>query len=382
MNPKLKSGLIHSSLFVVTFITTTLAGAEWVYGKSILVPGYSLDDFVSGMAYSVPFLLVLAVHEFGHYFVAVNNKVKTSLPYFIPLPPLPLMFGTLGALIRIRQRIYSKQQNFDIGIAGPIAGFVVALALLFYGFATLPPPEYIYQFHPEYEQYGLNYADQVYRPENMPEGVLDVTMGSNLLFMFFEKFVADPARVPNAHELMHFPLLLAGFWSLVFTSLNLLPIGQLDGGHVLYGLVGFRRHRVIASVIYCLFLFYAVLGAVVPGEELNIFGVTLWHSVSCMVTIGFLYLCLGGLKLDWRNTLMIAVIIFAAQYFIVMALPHVKGFSGWLLFAFILGRFVAVPHPPTEIEEPLTDGRKLLGWLALVIFIICLTPNPLQISVP
>src|SRR5213083_1228022 len=100
MNPKLKSGLIHSSLFVVTFITTTLAGAEWVYGRSILVPGYSLNDFVSGMAYSVPFLLVLAVHEFGHYFVAVYNKVKTSLPYFIPLPPLPLMFGTLGALIR------------------------------------------------------------------------------------------------------------------------------------------------------------------------------------------------------------------------------------------------------------------------------------------
>jgi membrane-associated protease RseP (regulator of RpoE activity) len=382
MNPKLKSALIHSSLFVVTFMTTTLAGAEWVYGKSILVPGYSMDDFVSGMAYSIPFLLVLAVHEFGHYFVAVYNKVKTSLPYFIPLPPLPLMFGTLGALIRIRQRIYSAQQNYDIGIAGPIAGFVVALALLWYGFATLPPAEYIYQFHPEYEQYGSHYAEHAYKPESMPEGVLDVTMGTNLLFMFFEKFVADPSRVPNSHELMHYPLLLAGFWSLVFTSLNLLPIGQLDGGHVLYGLVGFKRHRVIASVIYCLFLFYAVLGAVVPGEELNIFGVTLWHSVSCMVTIGFLYLCLGGLKFDWKNTLMIAVIIFAAQYFIVMAFPQVKGFSGWLLFAFILGRFVSVPHPPTEVEEPLTEGRKLLGWLALIIFIICLTPNPLEITVP
>src|SRR5688572_2813203 len=132
MNSKLKAALIHASLFVVTFVTTTLAGAEWVHGKSVWMPGYTLADFQSGMAYSIPFLLVLTVHEFGHYFTALYYKVKTSLPYFIPLPPLPLMLGTLGALIRIRSRIYSKQQNFDIGIAGPLAGFVVALALLWY----------------------------------------------------------------------------------------------------------------------------------------------------------------------------------------------------------------------------------------------------------
>ncbi len=383
MNPKLKTALIHSSLFVLTFVTTTLAGAEWVHGKSILVPGYTFEDFKSGLAYSVPFLLILGVHEFGHYFTAVYNKVKTSLPYFIPLPPLPLMLGTLGALIRIRSRIYSSRENFDIGIAGPLAGFIVAFVLLAYGFLTLPPPEYIYQFHPEYEQFGLNYAEHVYTPEVLrQEGVIDITVGKNLLFTFFEKFLADPARVPNSHELIHYPLLFAGFLSLVFTSLNLLPIGQLDGGHVLYGLVGFRKHRVIASVIFCLFLFYASLGALVPGEELNVFGATLWHPVSVLLFIGFLYLCLGGLRLDWRNTMMLAVIIFATQYFTVMAFPGVQGYSGWLLFAFILGRFVSVPHPPTEIEEPLSAGRKLLGWLALVIFIICLTPDPLQLNVP
>jgi membrane-associated protease RseP (regulator of RpoE activity) len=382
MSPKLKTALIHSSLFLVTFVTTTLAGAEWVHGKSVWMPGYSLSDFQSGLAYSIPFLLILTVHEFGHYFTAVYNKVKTSLPYFIPLPPLPLMLGTLGALIRIRSRIYSKQQNFDIGIAGPLAGFAVALGLLWYGFTNLPPAEYIYQFHPEYEQFGLNYADHVYDPQALKDqGVLDVSIGKNLLFLFFEKYVADPSRVPNSHEIMHYPLLLAGFLSLVFTSLNLLPIGQLDGGHVLYGLVGFKRHRVIASVIYCVFLFYAALGSLRPGEEINI-GLPLWHSVSVLVTIGFLYLCLGGLRLDWKTTLMLAVIIFAAQYFIVMAFPSVKGYPGWLLFAFLLGRFVSVPHPPTEIEEPLTFGRKILGWVALIIFVICLTPDPLQITGP
>jgi len=383
MNPRLKSALVHSSLFAVTFVTTTLAGAEWVHGRSILMPGYTLNDFMSGLSYSIPFLLILTVHEFGHYFTAVYNKVKTSLPYYIPLPPLPLMLGTLGAIIRIKSRIYSKQQNFDIGIAGPLAGFVVALAVLYYGFSTLPPPEYIYQFHPEYEQYGLAYADHVYSEDVLKqEGVIDITIGKNLLFLFFERFVADPSRVPNSHELIHYPLLFAGFLSLVFTSLNLLPIGQLDGGHVLYGLVGFKRHRVIASAIFCLFLFYSVLGVLVPGDELEIFGMKLGHSVSVIAVIGFLYLCLGGLRLDWKNTLMIAVIIFAAQYFTVMLFPGLKGYSGWLLFAFILGRFVSVPHPPTEIEEPLDSGRKLLGWLALVIFVICLTPDPLNLIAP
>jgi hypothetical protein len=250
------------------------------------------------------------------------------------------MLGTLGALIRIRSRIHSSRENFDIGIAGPLAGFIVAFILLYYGFATLPPPEYIYQFHPEYEQYGLNYADHVYAPELLREqGVIDITVGRNLLFMFFEKFVADPSRLPNSHELIHYPLLFAGFLSLVFTSLNLLPIGQLDGGHVLYGLVGFRKHRVIASVIFCLFLFYAALGVLIPGEELDIFGVRLWHPVCILLMIGFLYLCLGGLRLDWKNTMMLAVIIFAVQYFTVMALPGVKGYSGWLLFLAASCRF-------------------------------------------
>ena len=111
----------------------------------------------------------------------------------------------------------------------------MALIVLFYGFTHLPPPEYIFQIHPEYEQHGLNYAEIVYK--NQPDTIIDVTIGKNLLFAFFENYVADPARVPNAHEIMHYPFLFAGYLSLMFTCLNLLPIGQLDGGHVVYGLV-------------------------------------------------------------------------------------------------------------------------------------------------
>ena len=121
MIKSLKQPLIHLSLFIVTFITTTLAGAEWTYGKTILADGYTWQDFFSGMSYSIPFLLILTAHEFGHYFTAIYNKVKTTLPYYIPLPPLGFMFGTLGAVIRIKSHVHSKQQHFDIGIAGPLA---------------------------------------------------------------------------------------------------------------------------------------------------------------------------------------------------------------------------------------------------------------------
>lgn len=368
--------LIHTTLFIITFITTTLAGAEWTYGKSIFMPGYSWADFVSGMPYSIPFLLILTAHEFGHYFTAIHYKVKTTLPYYIPLPPLTFMFGTMGALIRLRGKVHSSKQHFDIGIAGPLAGFVVSLGVLWYGFAFLPPPEYIFQFHPEYEQFGLSYGEVVYSQEYLMQHTgADVVLGKNLIFIFFEKVVGEGTRVPNVHEIMHYPYLFAGFLSLVFTSINLLPIGQLDGGHVLYGLLGFDGHRKVASWIFAAFLFYAGLGYISPSEPLD---VLIWEVP---LFIGFLYFCLTGLGFGWRDTLMYSLLIFAAQYAIAMAFPVVKGYPGWFLFAFIIGRFVGVAHPRSAEEEPLDIGRQVLGWMALIIFIICFTPNPLEIIV-
>jgi membrane-associated protease RseP (regulator of RpoE activity) len=373
MNPQIKSALIHTVLFLATFVTATMAGAEWTYGRSVFLPDYSWQDFFSGLPYSVSFLLILTVHEFGHYFTAKSYRIKTSLPYYIPLPPLPFFLGTLGALIRIRDRVRSKQQHFDIGIAGPLAGFIAAIGILWYGFTHLPPAEYIFQFHPEYEQYGLDYAQYVYRPELMKEGTADVIVGKNLLFLFFEKFVGNPKRVPNVHEIMHYPLLFAGFLSLVFTGINLLPIGQLDGGHVLYGLIGYEKHKKVAAAIYMLFLFYAGLGYISPGEPTE---ELLWRIP---LFIGFNYLCLTGLKVSKINTLMFALGIFAIQYLLATAFPGLHGYSGWLLFVFLIGRFVGIAHPPSEIEEPLNDTRKILGWLALLIFVLCFTPNPIEV---
>jgi membrane-associated protease RseP (regulator of RpoE activity) len=388
MNQRLKTALIHSGLFIITFITTTLAGSAWAYGKFFMLGFFTLNfeytwaDFASGLPYSITFLLILTVHEFGHYFTAIYHRVKTTLPFYIPLPPLPFFFGTLGALIRIKSRIFSKTQNFDIGIAGPLAGFVIALAALFYGFLTLPPAEYIFQIHPEYAQYGTNYAETVYTRAYLGDEVPDIIIGNNILFWLFENFVGDPARVPNHHELTHFPVLFAAFLSLVFTSLNLLPIGQLDGGHVLYGLIGSRRHRIIASIIFVMFLFYATLGMLRPGEEMSILGFfTAPHFASIAFMIALLFICLKGLRLPTITTLMVAIGMFTVQYISTLLFPTVTGYSGWLLFAIIIGRLMPVAHPPTEIEEPLSMGRKILGWIALLVFVLCWTPNPVNIVI-
>lgn len=381
MEKETKIRIVQLVLLVVTIITTTIAGAEWIFGKSIYAANehgglslnshYTLSDFATGLPFSMAFILILSVHEFGHYITARVHKIKTSLPYYIPLPPFPLFFGTLGALIRIRQRIPTTTKNFDVGIAGPLAGFVAALIILSYGFINLPPPEYIFQVHPEYQQFGLNYPDHVYSAEFLKGGA-DIIMGNNLLFQFLASWLADPTRMPNGHEVMHYPFLFAGYLSLVFTALNLMPIGQLDGGHVVYGLFGAKGHRWIASTVFVAFIFFAGIGIIRPGQGDEI----LW---SMPLYLGFLYFTCKGLGFDLRNTAIISLIIFLLQYVLVMIEPSINGFNGWLLFAFLLGRFVGVRHPGAEKEEPLSLERKVLGWIALIILVLCFTPTPIEI---
>ena len=381
MHKEQKRIVFQVALFITTFITTTLAGGQWVYGKSVFAPDYTWQDFNNGLAFSIPLLLILTVHEFGHYFVAVFHKVKTSLPYYIPIPPIPFLpfnLGTMGAVIRLRSKPRSNVQNFDIGIAGPLAGFIVALFILFYAFKTLPPPEYIYQFHPEYEQYGADYGDVVYTPEYLNEQgpILDVKIGSNLIFWIFEKTVADPARIPNPHELMHYPVLLACYIALFVTCLNLLPIGQLDGGHVVYGLFGFRIHRAIARIFFFLLIFYAGLG--LPYIDPRLPSNSLLLGIAGYIF--FLFLAFKGLKLSVKDTTMYVLLMFGLQFSLMVFVPGIKGYEGWLLFALILGRFVGIEHPPSEIEQPMDTNRVLLGWIALLMFALCFSPAPLQIE--
>lgn len=383
MQKETKRVLLQIGLFIITFITTTLAGTEWAYGRSVFAPDYSWDDFTKGLSFSVPLLLILTVHEFGHYFMAMYHKVKASLPYYIPIPPIPglplFSIGTFGAVIRLRSRPYSNLQHFDIGLAGPLAGFVVAVALLIYGFSTLPPVDYVFQFHPEYEQFGANYADYVYTPEYIKQqkGFIDIQIGKNLLFLIAEQFVDDPSRIPNGHELMHYPLLMAVFLALFVTSLNLLPIGQLDGGHVVYGLFGFKKHRIIASLFFVAIMFYAGINnpyiqLTLPKGEL---------VLNTVLYVFFLYFAFLGLGLKRRDTIMYALIIVALQFVLMMVAPDVKGYSGWLLLGFLLGRFIGIHHPPSEIEQPLDARRITLGWITLLVFVLCFSPAPISIEI-
>jgi membrane-associated protease RseP (regulator of RpoE activity) len=386
MNQGARKAFIHLGLFMVTFVTTTIAGSTWSFGKLAMTgwftinPDFTFADFQLGLPYSITFLSILTVHEFGHFFTAMYHRVRATLPYYLPLPP-PFLIGTLGAVIRL-SRVPTREKNFDIGIAGPLAGFILALGFLIYGFATLPGLEYLFQIHPEYEQYGSDYAQYAYTPERIAELGGDMVIGKNLLFLIVESFAHDPSLIPNGREIMHYPILLATYLSLLFTALNLLPIGQLDGGHVTYGLFGRRLHRTIGSITLWAFIFYAGLGVLPPGAELSFLGFfNLPHFTGVPVMIAFYYFCLRGLRVDWKLTLMHAFLIFALQYVITFLWPTATGYSGWFVFALIVGRFITVLHPGAEVETPISTGRKILGWIALIVFVLCFSPNPIVITV-
>ena len=370
MNDKIKTYLTHVGLFIFTFISTTFSGSFFIKGKMWGWTEYGWADFAEVMKYSILFLLILTVHEFGHYFTARYNKIKVTLPYYIPLPPIPMLIGTMGAVIRIKEFIQSKKVHFDIGLAGPLAGFEVAVILLIYGYTQFPPVEYIYEIHPEYEAYGENYENYYAEADSL----VGVTKGKNLAILFFENYVADPELLPHPNEFMHYPYLLAGYLALFFTALNLLPIGQLDGGHVLYGLVGTKWHSRVALTLFLAMLFYSGIGFISPFQA---YEELIWQVP---LYVAFLYFALKGIKKNSQTTLMIALIIFAVQFVLSLLDPNLKGFEGWMLFSLVIGRFVGVYHPKSLIEEPLDLKRRVLGWIALIIFIVSFSPVPLRIG--
>ena len=222
----------HVVLFVLTFVTTTLAGAYFYasYAAELgnATPVLSLSTLlVHGMWYSGSVLAILGAHEFGHYFACRYYGVDASLPYFIPLW-LPLgvpMPGTLGAVIRIRQPIASKRQFFDIGIAGPIAGFLVILPVL---------------------AIGMSLSTVV----TLPEDFMGWHFGEPLLFrlaaQLFHGTLADGQSL-NVH-----PAAWAAWFGLLATALNLCPVGQFDGGHISYAVFGRVSSTITLIVTACL----------------------------------------------------------------------------------------------------------------------------------
>lgn len=340
-----------------------------------------MQFFQNGLRFSVPFLAILTVHEFGHYFTSRFYKIKVSLPYYIPFFGL---VGTLGAFIRIKSIPRTTRQFFDVGIAGPLAGFILALAILIYAFLDLPSLDYLFNIHKEYAQYGADYASHVYKNIGKSDnGGLVIAVGDNLLFKILElALVKDKSLIPHAFEMIHFPLLLAGYMALFFTALNLLPIGQLDGGHILYGLVGRKKHKIISDCIYVLLVVAGGMGILnqpiwdefVPLANFDNF--ILFTPIYLMLLyIGFF----SRLTPHSVTNFLITVLVFVLQYAIAELLPDVHGFFGYLVFAFVIGRFLGTEHPQAQVEEPLGLGRKLLGWLAILIFVLCFSFEPIYL---
>lgn len=269
----------HALLFVGAFITTTWAGTLQTPEAQSL---YSWHW--SGMWYSVPLLLILGAHEFGHYGYCRRHDVDATLPYFLPAP-LPLT-GTLGAVIRIREAFPNKRALFDIGVAGPIAGFLVLVPVLYI---------------------GVGMSSVIQPPSGSPY------FGEPLLYKLMEWI--HFGHLPAGYDTALHPLGFAAWWGMLATALNLMPFGQLDGGHIAYSLFGRRAS-------------YVSLATVSAAVVLTVISIS-WLSVTIMM----------------------------------------------LVMAFFLG----IGHPRMlDEDEPLDGRRKFVAFLALVIFVICFTPVPIE----
>lgn len=325
-------------LFLLTFLTCMMAGAQWSY-KNYL----EIYNWQYGITYAILILTFLSVHEFGHYFAAKYHKIDTSLPYYIPFPvPIVLNFGTFGAIIRMRQPIPSRKALFDIGIAGPLAGFIVSLVFLIIGFIFLPSKQDILLLHPEYlTQYGGNIP---------PTGL---HFGNTLLYTFLEKLIIPTGTfIPPMNEIYHFPFLNVGWFGLFVTTMNLLPIGQLDGGHILYSMFGNKIHFRVARITMWILI---VLGAIGSVNEVYMFLKNDFNS---------------QILLSLQSAIVPKLALFYAKF------PLLQEFwSGWLLWGLIGKFFVKLKHPPVENEEQIDQKRIILGWFAFIMLISSFSHN-------
>jgi membrane-associated protease RseP (regulator of RpoE activity) len=214
---------VHILLFLLTLASTTLWGvSHYASFRTPLGETTALEPglLLGGLWYSLTILAILGAHEMGHYLACRYYRVDASLPYFLPFPLV--LTGTLGAFIRIREPIPTKPMLFDIGVAGPIAGFIVALPALFLGLALS-------------------------RLEPLPETFVGLSLGEPLLFQWAAGLLFGP--VPDGYSIYLHPMGFAAWFGLLATALNLFPIGQLDGGHITYAALGRRSTAITLAAV-------------------------------------------------------------------------------------------------------------------------------------
>lgn len=221
MNKRSRFPLLHLTMFVITFFTTLLAGALQRGINPIDTPG----EIGKGLPFALALMCILLAHEFSHYFASKVHGVKATLPLFIPAPP-PVIFGTFGAFIKMKSPIFSQNALIDIGASGPIGGFIIAVL------ASI---------------IGLAFSEVV--PVTAVSGGL--YLGDSILFNFLSHLIVG--NIPEGHDVFLHPVAFAGWIGFFVTSLNLLPIGQLDGGHIAFAFLG-RKHRTFSIVLISLLI--------------------------------------------------------------------------------------------------------------------------------
>lgn len=323
--PTFGAWLKHALLFLITLCTATVAGLMEPFGpipllltsespviadnsdliaalpsayvETVSVVAMLLttnwDALKVGLSFSVPLLFILTCHEFGHYIACRIYGVRATLPFFIPVPPLFGPAGTLGAFIKIKSRLPSRRATFDIGVAGPIAGFLAVIPVLVIGLLTMQPVP---------GDMVVPAPDSIYFSDPLLTHALGFILG------------ADPSR-----GYMN-PFLAAGWLGLLVTALNLIPSGQLDGGHAVYAVFGQRALYWTGRVAFALMIVLCVVG---------------W----------FLY-----------------------------SVP------GAVLFTVLLGIMMRIRHPEPLDDTPLDRRRIVIAFLTLLVFALSFTPFPVKIG--
>jgi len=237
--PRRRSGWrLSIFLFLITCVTTILTGIGWEAGSRGLAlagPREILGDpslLLLGLPYAACVLAILGTHEMGHYIACRRHRIDATPPYFLPSPP-GILFGTFGAFIRIRAPITNRKALFDIGVAGPLAGFAVALPVMIAGIAM--------------SQWQL---------EAPTGGGLE--LGDCLLTRLLAGWVLSPPPSPTGYTLSLSSVGMAGWVGLLATAMNLLPIGQLDGGHIAYA-ISSRFHRIFSHICLAAFVLMGLL---------------------------------------------------------------------------------------------------------------------------
>ena len=253
MNSPTFRPVLALGLAIATLLTTTFVGAI-SFAK---VPLEALQNdpalLSKGLAYGLSLMLILGVHESGHYWATRRHNLKSTLPYFIPVP---FFLGTFGAFIQMRSPIPNRRALFDVGIAGPLAGLVVSLPILFWGLS-------------QSTVVVLGEQSQLFNFES-------VDPARSALLLIASKLALGDLLVENSAIALH-PLAISGSLGLIVTALNLMPVGQLDGGHIVHAMYGQRTAAVVSQVarllmlalsfVYKDYLLWAILLLFIPAAE-------------------------------------------------------------------------------------------------------------------